>query len=130
MSVIAEAADLLGEIAGPDGSKKTQQTRAWRRLLAKFPASSWTPNRVHDLFTKDPRARVSAQEIDELREAARVHAEITMQRSEFSELMSRLESLEHNLAVSDAEFRRPMRDAYREVLHGARRSGRSVADEL
>lgn len=126
MSFATEAADLLGAIAGDSGSQKTRQTRAWRRLVAKFPESSWTFNRVHDLFTKDPRARVSAQEIEQLRDAARIHEEITLQRSEYDDLLARIERCERALAVSDAQFHRPTLDAYRSAVRGARGDRRAV----
>jgi hypothetical protein len=104
MDASVEAAGLLGIIAGDRGSKKERQRRAWRTLIARFPASKWTANRVHDLFTEDRRAVVRADEIAQLREAAKFSDSIPPMKAEFYDLIARVEQLEHAVAVADKEF--------------------------
>jgi len=69
MSASAEAADLLRQIAGkgePGETKKAAWLRAFRKLRG-----DWTFNRVKDLWRQEPRARVSAEELTQLRTVAK-----------------------------------------------------------
>jgi hypothetical protein len=123
MSFTAEAADLLGVIAGAAGSKKERQLRAWRRLVSEFPRSTWSFNRVHDLFTRDPRARVRAREIEELRIAARIERRSTKTQAYHDELVRRIET---SIALSRARRTRPSLLQLRELLRAAGECDRAV----
>jgi hypothetical protein len=123
MNCTAEASDLLGVIAGAAGSKKERQLRAWRRLVSEFPRSTWTFNRVHDLFTCDPRARVRAREIEELRIAARVERRTTKTQAYHDDLVTRIETA---IALSRARRTRPSVVSLRELLGGDRTHDRAV----
>jgi hypothetical protein len=101
MSASLEAATLLRQIAGhgePGETRKAAWLRAYRRL-----SGQWTFNRVKDLWRQEPRARVSADELNELRAAA--------QKTEAKdEVLARLESVEQMLRAlasrmpQDADF--------------------------
>ena len=69
MSALAQASELLRVIAAEGGepgeSKKAAWQRAYRRLSGDF-----TFNRIRDLWRQEPRARVSAEEIQKLNAAA------------------------------------------------------------
>ena len=99
-----EAADLLSKIAGEAGSKKERQLRAWRRLVARFPNSTWSFNRVHDLFTRDERACPRREEIAELQELAKVNETISLARQEYDEILSRLARCESLLGLQENEI--------------------------
>jgi hypothetical protein len=126
MDCTAEAADLLGVIAGASGSKKERQLRAWRRLVSEFPRSTWTFNRVHDLFTCDPRARVRAREIEELRITARVERRATKTQAYHDDLVKRIETA---IALSRARRTRPSVVSLRELLGGDRRDDRALDED-
>jgi hypothetical protein len=126
MSFTSEAADLLGAIAGPHGSKKERQLRAWRRLVSEFPRSTWSFNRVHDLFTQDPRVRVRAQEIEELRIAARIERRATKTQAYHDDLVKRIETA---IALSRARRTRPSVVSLRELLGGDRRDDRALDED-
>lgn len=116
MSFTTEAADLLGVIAGK-GSQKERQLRAWRRLVSEFPHSTWSFNRVHDLFTQDQRARVRAQEIEELRAIARAaRDQITLARTEYDALRDRIERCERAISRPHSHNRRPTTHQLREIV--------------
>lgn len=106
MELGLEASDLIGAIAG-GGSSKQKTLRAFRLLRVAFPQSRWTFNRVHDLFTRDQRARVHGDEIEQLRQVARRHAQITLARSEYEQLIERIERCEKLLAGRPADMARP-----------------------
>jgi hypothetical protein len=117
MSASAEASTLLRQIAGkgePGEYKKEAWARAYRRL-----AGQWTFNRVKDLWRQEPRAKVSAEELNQLRAAAKVTAGAD------SDVLARLESVEQMLRAlasrlpQDADFygaqADQLRDAARDV---------------
>jgi hypothetical protein len=123
MSFTSEASDLLGVIAGAGGTKKERQLRAWRRLSSQFPFSTWSFNRVHDLYTCDPRARVRAQEIEELRTVAGIERRATTEQVYHDDLVRRIET---SIALSHARRARPTLISLREIVGDDRRSDRAV----
>jgi hypothetical protein len=119
MSASLEAATLLRHIAGhgePGETRKAAWLRAYRRL-----SGHWTFNRVKDLWRQEPRARVSADELNELRAAAQ-----TTEAKD--EVLARLESVEQMLRdlasrmPQDADFYGSHADTLRGV---ASRVGRA-----
>lgn len=112
MSSIAEASDLVREIAGPHGSVKDQLRRA-HRALSKLSAS-FSPNRVRDFYHADQRVRVRADEIDQLRRVKNQEA-IDAAQTQYQEFADRLARLEQFLRVPDANFNRDGVDDVRGV---------------
>jgi hypothetical protein len=119
MSASMEAAQLLRQIAGhgePGETRKAAWLRAYRRL-----SGQWTFNRVKDLWRQEPRARVSADELNQLRAAAK-------QTGARDEVLARLESVEQMLRAlearipQDADFYSAHADTLRSV---ANRIGRA-----
>lgn len=68
MSARAEAKLLMREIAGP-GEPGESVKAAIRRVATKL--QGWSANRIRDVWDADPRIRISAEEMDRLRAAAR-----------------------------------------------------------
>lgn len=106
MEAGSEAYGLIDAIAGAGGSSKQRTLRVFRLLRHAYPESRWTFNRVHDLFTRDRRARVHGDEIEQLRQLARRHAQITLARSDYEQLLERIERCERLLADRRADMAR------------------------
>jgi len=123
MSASVEASLLLRQIAGngePGETKKAAWNRAYRRLRGE-----WTFNRVKDLWRQEPRARVSADELKQLRTAAKQSAGAQ------DDVLARLESVEQMLRdlasrmPQDADFYGSHADTLRSVAGRVGRSDRS-----
>ena len=121
MSASAEASILLRQIAGkgePGEYKKEAWARAYRRL-----SGQWTFNRVKDLWRQEPRAKVSAEELNQLRAAAKVTAGAD------SDVLARLESVEQMLRAlasrlpQDADFYGAQADQLRDAARDVGRKG-------
>jgi hypothetical protein len=125
MSSTAEASSLLRRIAAPteaDGSVKAALQRAHRKL------STWSFNRVRDVFHADPRIRISAEEMDQLRAATRANEE-TDARDELLQIQARLAALEAALNATDEDFHRPQIDALRRLFTQSRAGRRPLAED-
>jgi hypothetical protein len=96
VSSVIEASELLREIAGPlrigDGVK-AMLVRAHRRLAG----DGFSFNRVRDIYHRDPRIKISADELTKLR-AARSEQLEKEARYDARELLARIERLEAMLA--------------------------------
>jgi hypothetical protein len=123
MSASAEASTLLRQIAGkgePGEYKKEAWARAYRRL-----AGQWTFNRVKDLWREEPRAKVSAEELNQLRTVAKVTA------GPGNDILARLESVEQMLRTlasrlpQDAEFYGAQADQLRDAARDVGRKNHS-----
>ena len=121
MSASAEASTLLRQIAGngePGEYKKEAWARAYRRL-----SGQWTFNRVKDLWRQEPRAKVSAEELNQLRAAAKQTAGAN------SDVLARLESVEQMLRAlasrlpQDADFYGAQADQLRDAARDVGRKG-------
>jgi hypothetical protein len=86
MTPLDEAKTLIVQIAGVQGTVKERLHRATRRL------GSFSLNRIRDLYYADPRVRVSADELLELRRVATGFD--GAEPSEVEELRERVEYLE------------------------------------
>lgn len=96
-----EAAGLLRELAGTrraDESMKAVLRRVRRRL------ADWKPSRVRDIWYRDPRVKLRAGEIEQLRTLVERKAEDKAAADELAELRNRISRLEALLAVSDEAF--------------------------
>ena len=109
MSALAEASMLLQEIAGP-GEPGELKKAAFARAMRKL-SGQWTYNRVKDLWRQEPRARVSAEELNELRRIATVRARAAVDR----DVIARLEAIEARLNQIDPDFHRETSAALRNI---------------
>jgi hypothetical protein len=104
VALLREASRLLRRLAQPSTageSVKACQRRVYRRL------KTWTFNRVRDVWRPDPRIRVRAHEIEQLRMAAeRRHADEAA-LADLRALQQRIERLERVLAASNPTKRSP-----------------------
>ena len=120
MNASAEASELLRQIAGkgePGEYKKEAWNRAYRRL-----SGQWTFNRVKDLWRQEPRAKVSAEELNQLRSTAKQAG-----AGNGNDILARLEHVEQMLRNLEAR-RSQDEDFYRAhadlIRHAARDVGR------
>jgi len=96
-----EAAGLLRELAGnrrADESMKAVLRRVRRRL------ADWKPSRVRDIWYRDPRVKLRAGEIEQLRAIENRRVEDKAAVDELAELRNRISRLEALLASSDEAF--------------------------
>lgn len=122
MSAMAEASGLLRQIAGP-GEPGELKKVAFARVLRRLRGASWTYNRVRDLWRQEPRARVSAEELNELRRVARAKAD--HDKSIADDLARRVDAIEgvlFALAQQDAEFVGQMLNSLRSSVGALRRA--------
>lgn len=87
-----EAHNLLLEVAGPQASVK-QVLLAAHRKLAKH---DWSFNRVRDVYHKDPRIRIRADELAQLRLLADAKQQ-TAGHDELQKIRARVARLEQEL---------------------------------
>ena len=109
-----EAYDLLIKAAGPQIGVKQLLLSAHRKLSKH----GWSFNRVKDVYHRDPRIRIRADEIAQLRILADANTE-KQAHSELSKLESRISRLEALLRTTDAEFYRDQMDAL-DISRGGR----------
>lgn len=124
MSALVEASRLVQAIGSGEGPVGKQRRRAWV-ALAKL-STDFTWNRVCDLHRAEPRARVSGDELNVLRLAARQRREAIAgetgresdelreaRERELRELRDRVARIERLLQVVDPAFHGPQLDALR-----------------
>jgi hypothetical protein len=107
-ATLKEAADLLRELAGnreADESVKAVLRRVRRKL------TDWKPSRVRDVWYRDPRVKVRAGEIEQLR--ALVDRRANDKVDELAQLRNRISRLEALLERSDEAFHGPALAALR-----------------
>lgn len=116
-----DAADLLREIAGerrPDESLKG----VFRRLGRKLPGLS--DNRIRDIWRRDRRVRVRAEEVEQLRALVDKGSGQKVTKDELAELRATVERFASYVPLLeriDAEFHGPQISAAREQVGEARR---------
>lgn len=119
VSSIVEASFLVRRIALPaqiGDTIKRQIDRASRRI------PFWSASRVKDVWYADPRIRIGADELADLRDIARDEAAAREARNEFRQLQDRIARIEAALGVSDPEFHSDAIDALRQSSGGEDRS--------
>ncbi len=123
VSVLVEAQGLVRSLAEPrPAGDKIKE--ALRRAARKLP--QWSPNRVRDVWNADERVRVRAEELEELRVAARVTKEERAAGHELAELRNRIGRLERLLVSTDPDFHRENLAGLREQARGLGGADRSV----
>jgi len=118
---LEEAADLLRQIAGGRGADESLKS-VFRKLNRKL--VGWSDNRIRDIWRRDPRIRVRAEEVDQLRAIAGETDGRETIRNELAELRSTVERLakyEALLERIDAELYGPQISAARDQVGQARR---------
>lgn len=115
-----EASQLLRDIAG--GRRADESIKAmFRRLSRKLP--NWSPNRIADIWRKEVRVRVHAEEIQELRalvDQREGRGTTTDELAELRSTVARLAKYEAMLERIDADFYQPEMSAARDQLGEAR----------
>ena len=103
MSALVEASTIVRQLADPATAGycvKAAINSAFNRLR-KF---NWTYNRVRDVWYARDKVSITADELTQLRRAARLAKDEQEAGNELSELRSRLARLESILQGVDAEF--------------------------
>ncbi|MCW2112494.1 hypothetical protein QIH87_14180 [Bradyrhizobium elkanii] len=101
-ATLDEAADLLRQIAGTrhaDESIKGVLHRLQRKL------TGWSAGRIRDVWYRDERVRLRAEEVEQLRALAEP-AHATGTENELSELRNRIARLERLLEAASAPVHR------------------------
>lgn len=109
-ATLNEASDLLRALAGnrrADESMKAVLRRVRRKL------TGWKPSRVRDVWYRDPRIKLRAGEIEQLRSLVDRKAEDKAAANELAELRNRISRLETLLERSDPTFHRETLGALR-----------------
>lgn len=114
MNAAAEARELIGDIAGP--MEMGGKIKAAIAAVAR--KTGIAERRVRGLWNKERVVR--AEELDALRRAARAK-EKAEHDAEMAELWAYVARLEERLAVADADFHGPSREALRRAVAPARR---------
>jgi hypothetical protein len=115
-----EASGLLRQIAGNRRSDESLKA-VFRRLERKL--SNWSDNRIRDVWHRDPRVRLRAEEVDQLRGLAEQRSAGAKEMNELEELRStvaRLAKYESLLQRIDAEMFGPEISATRDHIGQAR----------
>ena len=116
-----DAADLIRKVAGPrqaDESLKSVLRRVGRRL------SGWSQNRVRDVWRRDRRVRIRAEEVDQLRAIVDQDTGQKVNQDELAYLRTTVERLASYIPLLDridAEFHGPQISAARDQFGEARR---------
>ena len=110
-----EASDLLRQIAG--GRRADESMKALFRRLSRQ-LSHWSENRIMDVWRRDPRVRVRAEEVDQLRALADRGAggNVADELQELRATVQRLAKYETLLERIDAEFFGPEISATRDQI--------------
>jgi len=123
MSSVVEASRLVRQIAEPyqiGDTVKRQIDRAARRI------PFWSYSRVRDAWYGNPRMRIGADELSELRLLLEKSDRARQDRDELDDLRDRLSRVETALMVSDPQFHSSDIDAYRAALRASRGMGGSM----
>jgi hypothetical protein len=108
---IDEAADLLREIAGDRRADESLKS-VFRRLRRKL--TNWSDNRIRDIWRRDSRIRVRAEEVKQLRALSGTRSMYgAAADNELAELRQRISRLEALLERTDPAFHGPQLDALR-----------------
>ncbi len=98
-ATLTEAAELLRTIAGEREAGESIKG-VFRRLSRRL--NGWSDSRVRDVWHRDERVRIRAEELEQLRAAA--GSKRAEGKHELQELRDRISRLERLLEASDASF--------------------------
>lgn len=90
-AVLDEAAHLLRELAGPRRSDESM--KAVLRRVGR-PLTTWKPSRVRDMWYRDRRVKVRADEIEQLRALVNQREWDKVANDELAQLQTRITRLE------------------------------------
>lgn len=119
-SSLDEAADLLRRVAGERQAGESMKA-IFRRLGRKL--DNWSENRIRDVWHRDPRIKVRADEVSQLRALAvpKRETESIHDLEELRATVARLARYEALLERLDEEFYGPQISAASDHLGEARR---------
>ncbi|SNS36634.1 hypothetical protein SAMN05216374_0996 [Tardiphaga sp. OK246] len=109
--LLAEASDLLRQVAGDrraDESMKAVLRRVGRDV------KDWTASRIKDVWYRDPRVRIRANEVEYLRALVSERQEPKAEVDELVTLRTRIDRLESLLAATAPANARPRVSAPRQ----------------
>lgn len=110
-AALDEAAGLLRELAGGRKAGESVKAVLWR---VRRNLTNWKPSRVRDVWYRDPRVKVRAGEIEQLRALVEQRANDKAAVDELAELRNRISRLEALLECTDEAFHSPAVAALRE----------------
>ncbi|MBO4227225.1 hypothetical protein [Bradyrhizobium neotropicale] len=114
-ATLDEASALLRKIAGNREADETIKA-VFRRLQRQL--TGWSPGRIRDIWYRDGRVHVRAEEFEQLRSLAATRSDSGAQ-DELTELRNRIARLERLLETADEAFHGPtlaaLRDQWREM---------------
>lgn len=119
MSALAEASFLVQAIGSGAGTVKEQRRKAWVRLASLSTDFTW--NRICDLHRGERRARVSGDELNALRLAAKQQKQEAEENAgrkelkELAELRERIARLEGIFRTIDPDFHSENMDALHQM---------------
>ncbi|PPQ16342.1 hypothetical protein CV770_26725 [Bradyrhizobium sp. AC87j1] len=115
-----EAADLLRQVAGERRADESLKA-VFRRLSRKL--SDWSENRIRDVWHRDPRIKIRADEVSQLRALVepKRKTESIHDLEELRATVARLARYEALLERLDEEFYGPQISAASDQLGEARR---------
>jgi hypothetical protein len=122
--LLIEASTLLREVAGnrrADESKKAVLRRVGREV------KDWTASRIKDVWYRDPRVRIRANEVEYLRSLVSQRQGKKADVDELASLRTRIARLERLLEAPDPALSRPVLPAVRQQL-GEMGGGRGALD--
>ncbi len=114
-AALDEAADLLRQIAGDRHADESMKA-LFRRL--KRMLSGWSDNRIRDVWRRDGRVRIRAEEVEQLRALVEpsTKAKANDELAELRSTVARLARYEALLERIDAEFFGPDISAARDQV--------------
>lgn len=122
--LLIEASTLLREVAGnrrADESKKAVLRRVGREV------KDWTASRIKDVWYRDPRVRIRANEVEYLRSLVSQRQGKKADVDELASLRTRIARLERLLEAPDPALGRPVLPAARQQF-GEMGGGRGAVD--
>ncbi|MDB5619500.1 hypothetical protein [Tardiphaga sp.] len=111
--LLNEASSLLRQVAGnrrADESKKAVLRRVGREV------KDWTASRIKDVWYRDPRVRLRANEVEYLRTLVGQRQGLEADVDELAALRTRIARLERLLEATDPALSGPMLPADRQSL--------------
>lgn len=116
--VLREASDLLRQLAGESRPGESVKSIFWR--LSRHQLKKWKPSRIRSIWYEDPRAKVRAEELAQLRALAGPERASPNELEELRTTVARLARYEGLLERIDAEFFGPQVSATRDQAGQAR----------
>lgn len=115
---LREASDLLRQLAGESRPGESVKSIFWR--LGRHQLKTWKPSRIRSIWYEDPRAKIRAEELAQLKALAEPERASPNELEELRSTVARLARYESLLERIDAEFFGPEVSASRDHVGHAR----------